>query len=536
MKLTSIIFISFFCLQGALAQTLDETFEGTQDLTDQERAEAESFTHQGIQQERYAQGCGEGGKAYEGCGEESLVAGQAFSGSGGQAVEEILPKLYAVMGTLAAASSGGIGKIKMKAGTDENGEKQTEEKSDLCIYIPTVGEIIASTTQAIYEKKLTDQTQVGATNTQRESILRVARIHKQRAKTATMQATTYASTAACYVAYMSTGAALGEPSLWIKLGAASAMSAIFIKKVNNHRDYQKILEEVANRLPHEGECNPITETQCFCSEPTSQAAHPSEYQKYCLPEELAKSGAEATTCAVIDENNQVQVDTLCDCKKTNTCANTTLVQNALKFGLGQGFVKTSAQGIDLLNSGTFNQASFDSFNSNAQALAQKGLSKTPQSLRIPNSSTKNPTLSQKIQKETGLSPTLANHFANQDSSVGSNSKLAKAIAPPQSAISESSAIKILGDDAFKLSYQNAKKSRPKTSSQANSKENPFDKFFNKNKKKKGRDAIKVLEFAQKAQQEAEITKEKSRPIFEIISSRYKKTPNYVESVKTDQGL
>ena len=102
----------------AFAQTLNEAFDVTsgKPLTDAEQLEANNYYHAGRAQKLLEEECGKLGKKYDttlGCADDSSKPGQVIKGGMGGMIEEILPKLYAVMGTVAAANGGA--KITMRA-------------------------------------------------------------------------------------------------------------------------------------------------------------------------------------------------------------------------------------------------------------------------------------------------------------------------------------------------------------------------------------------------------------------------------------
>ena len=106
------------CGASAFAQTLNESFDNstTKPLTDKEQLEANNYVHAGRTQKLLEAECKKLGQKYDttmGCADESGKPGQVIKGAWGSIMEEILPKLYAVMGTVAAANGGA--KIEMKA-------------------------------------------------------------------------------------------------------------------------------------------------------------------------------------------------------------------------------------------------------------------------------------------------------------------------------------------------------------------------------------------------------------------------------------
>ena len=78
-----------------LAQSaVDQTFEGTQGLTDEEMTNANNYVHSGLMDRTLQEECAKGTLTKEfGCNDQSAAPGQVLKGQMGQAVEEMIPKL-----------------------------------------------------------------------------------------------------------------------------------------------------------------------------------------------------------------------------------------------------------------------------------------------------------------------------------------------------------------------------------------------------------------------------------------------------------
>ena len=147
-----------------LAQSaVDQTFEGTQGLTDEEMTNANNYVHSGLMDRTLQEECAKGTLTKDfGCNDQSAAPGQVLKGQMGQAVEEMIPKLYGMIGMISAmgskaGGSGGMNQIKMKDKKD--GTKQ-DEKTDVCIYIPTLGEVAMAAWQKTVENKIAERTSI----------------------------------------------------------------------------------------------------------------------------------------------------------------------------------------------------------------------------------------------------------------------------------------------------------------------------------------------------------------------------------------
>jgi hypothetical protein len=133
-KLISWAVIFQLIIPTAFAQTLNDSFEGTKPLTDSEQHQANTYYHQGMANDYLKEACSNKGKLKDGgfkelgCDDTSAEAGRVFKGTAGMLIEEALPKLYAIMGTVAAASGGG--KIQMKPKADKNLDAGADKTND----------------------------------------------------------------------------------------------------------------------------------------------------------------------------------------------------------------------------------------------------------------------------------------------------------------------------------------------------------------------------------------------------------------------
>lgn len=503
-------------IQPVWAQSLNETFNTTTSLTDQEQVKANNYYHQGIAEKYLEEECK---KLKTGCNDTSSKPGNVLGG-----FEEVLPKLYAVMGTLAAAGVGG--KIQMKSssgssstttgttgsGGDTQAQPEKKEKTDICIYIPMVGEMVSSATQQQAEQQIQQTNVQTGADRQKDALYAVARTHQTRAKTAKMQGAVYAATGACYVSYLAMGA-VANPMFIAKLGASVAMSAIFFKKAGKHKEYANKLKEIANNLPGAGECNPYTNTNCFCSEDTSYKTDPGNFNRFCVAKALVNNGPAGTqvACATLSSTGAATVDASCACKKTNSCANVQLGGLAGQIGLGAIGFKDPLSVLDN-TTGSFNDGSVGAFGEGLNARNANALKNSAGGIPNVDVNGKTKDIADKIAS-LGVPANVAGMLANQsDGSLPDSSATAPALASDGTAAQEGSTGR-----ANIPGYNSAPNSRGFVGSNDPGFVNPLA-GLNKTKKPS---SVQIETFAEKAIREAEITNDTSRGLFEIISNRYR---------------
>lgn len=502
--LSPFLLASLLCWQ-ALAQTTA--------LTDQEQIEANNYYHSGLADKVITDGCKQ---LKQGC---TPTDNSSF-------MEMVLPKLYAVMGTLAAA--GGIkeiSEIKMKPKPDAKpatGEKadakSKDSKSDLCIYIPMAGEAVSAFYQQSNENQIAQQQSQTLSDQQKENLYAVARVHDTRSKSASMQGGIYAATGACYVAYMAMGADMTSPGLWLKMGAASAMSMIFFNKAKNEKKYANEVRAIAAKIPGPGDCNPITQTNCFCAESTSATTDPTNYRKYCMPAALA-SGASTSNvgCSQIDSNGTVQLDPSCDCEKTNTCVSGQLSGLAAQLGVGAISLDGPLQALDATQ-GDMNTGTIEGMGTKLNALTQQALTKSGVA-NIAGSmvGSANKEVTQGLQ-DLGIPGNVAAGLSSVQGN-GNGSAFVSAPTPTAPGVTPTSANAEVNAKAVNTGYNAAGgMNRGNGSGGQDGFVNPFAALGAKEKKNS---AIQIETYANKAMAEAEIVKDTSTPIFQLISNRYR---------------
>lgn len=543
-----------FQLSGApaFAQTLNEAFDNStsKPLTDREQLEANNYIHAGRTQKILEEECKKLGQTYDttlGCADESGKPGQVIKGGMGGMIEEILPKLYAVMGTVAAANGGE--KIEMRApdapaaapaaapadapaatpttdttatanqpasaqpqgGGQASTDTDANKKPDYCIYIPMGGEVIASGMQIMGQRSAEQAAKANQADAQKESMYAVARTHDTRSQSANLQGGIYAATAACYIAYVAKGAVI-DWKMGLKIGAAGLMSAIFFKKASNHKKYANGIRDVANKLPGAGDCNPHTQTNCFCSEPTSQRADFANWQKVCVVPELANRGGPTSTpvpCSQIT-NGQASLDAECTCKRNNTCLNGTFASSMGTIGFGGVDIADPLRMLNETN-GAFNDANVSALGAQLNAKSKRLLDGASIG-DIPSVSLDNKKreIAREINK-LGMPARLAALTANQNNA-----------ALPASATGVGlSSIDEIAERSARRQSSGVSYNYGGSGSGARRSRNEAAAFKNPLGKDDKRSAVQIETFAEQAMASADITKDTSKGIFDIISNRYR---------------
>ena len=124
-------------------------------------------------------------------------------------------------------------------------------------------------------------------------------------------------------------------NLGLKLAGSWLLTAFFKSEIDAHNGFADKVLEIADRLPNKGDCNPITDNQCYCAQPET-----ANDTTHCLPQvqkRLASKSGIPVSC--VDAN--LKADPACDCRATGTCFAKSFEQ---KLG-DLGFSDIALQGI-----------------------------------------------------------------------------------------------------------------------------------------------------------------------------------------------
>lgn len=501
----------------------------TENLTDAQKQVSENYLHEGLSQRKMTELCVGSEDACE--GNPATVLGET-----GDQVIGALSKAYAMVlgvssskieiGTKTetpAAKAAEDGTTKSPpapketppSGTDK-ASGDTKEVNDYCKYIATAGEAIGTVMQTSAQQNL-DDAPVEGDSAQKQLLYKAARSHETRADTAKIQTYSWGGTSACYtgmIAYSGFTAG-GGPAAWnttksvgLKLAASTLLTGYFAKLTGKHDAYAKKVKEIADQMPGKGDCNPVTEVDCYCAQAETQ--YDSNYCATGLNKQELSTGDVRVTC--LDAN--MQSDPECNCLNNNSCGSKKFITDLSKLGLGTGFINKSGKTMKNLTEGRvlsadLAQALMDGNAAMANKSKLEQLSKGVPPVQLNADQQKEA----KFMEQYGIPANLASRLAampvNQDvksaenklrnlSSVGASNKMAES-AKKQNVL-----------------YFGGNGKKAVTSKKDSF--NPFAQFNKKDQKKKA--AGEVLMFGDKAQAEAQISRADGKSLFDIISRRY----------------
>lgn len=511
MKLIKIIFIfllSFSIANAQVVNTSDPTSDGDSadyDLTDQERVEADNYIHEGLSQRTMDEACAE-------LDDPSACSGNVkteFLGVDSDLVKAVVSAYSAVMGMLSLGGGTSIETQKTDAaGKDIEGE--TDESKDYCAMIPLAGEIVATTMQTLGQEDIVDDEY--QESPQIAQLYKAARSHSTRAKTAKIQGSVFTATATCYVAYIPVGGATINTSIVLKTVASAFLAWFYWSEAEKQAQYAKEVNAIADSMPGKGDCNPHTENNCYCSQEETQ--YDTTYCIETLNKKITNTNSYSVPCVDAD----LKADANCSCVGKESCFDSEFFTNIQGTGAASFGTSSAGNNFKNLTNGVLTNGKLTSTASSSAAAAKKLLKDMDEKITDMPELTKSQMEMVKAMKGQGLKGSKALASIASTKATAKGKKMASGVKSNGSGkksasnSKKSSSGKVLTFGRTSAIIGGSKKSSG----------NDLSSMLNKLKKKKtkGGSNGNILKFANQASKSAQISKNKNRPIFEIISRRY----------------
>ena len=460
------------------------------------------------------------------------LAGQAYATMGAMAGDSILP-LKKGTGELMNGKPDSPASATTPGGSTPPGSTTTpsadasktdaakpkeENATDYCKFIPVATETFATFAQ----KAATTQLSSGSgTPSQKDQLLKAAKSHDSRADQAQIQAYGWFGGAACYAQGMVRGEFAMNTGAVVKLGASAFLGAFYQGEVGANKEYARKTREIADSLPGKGDCNPITQNNCYCKTP--------EYANdpvFC--KNASQQAAGTNFLRVACTNDKLELDPSCACEKSGTCFDK-VMSNGQSVDLnagGLGLANSPYKMVSSLAKGKLENGMVNgTATAQAAAIAKKALQDIAGRLPQNNSpiNPKNKPLYDALLSK-GIPPSIARTMAeNQPPAGATNNGLAKVQGNgvfsgfsdgDGSGKSGSRVVDFSGGGGLGLGGKKGSENK-----------NDMGDFMSKlGKGKEGNLSNgKLLEFAQKAEASASQISKPDRALFEIISLRYQIT-------------
>ena len=372
-------------------------------------------------------------------------------------------------------------------------------------------EAIALASQVVQNEAIVE-VPLSKENAQKESLYQIKRSHESRIKVSEIQEKGWGATSICYVAQSAAYMTVDLKSL-AAAGAAAWLAKYYhdIKKEQEKR--VQLIQDLIDKLPNTGDCNPITERNCYCEEETSKAEP--IYMKYCWPtayQEYTDNIDNRISCL----DDEMKEDPECLCIGTNTCYDMTYSKMVANFPNKAALTAEVLPTISSLSRGDISGADVTGVNTNLNAATKKltqkdrdkvnsGKGVDPNKLNLLTSSGMDPALAKAIlQSELSAKGLRASQkFKKGSSSPGSNPSLKDEKSAPK------------GDSQIMFFDGKGIQKKKARSNRNNDYQNQYKK-----KTSKKIPTGQLMRFNQRASNKAQINRNKKRSIFDIISRRY----------------
>lgn len=496
----------------------------TTNLTDAEKVLSESYVHEGMAQRIYQEECSGDNRA--------LCQGQDPSNRG--MMIQMLARAYGmVVGAMGGkmtrrpssdsssgggsepTGDGGNGGTEGGEGTAQNeSSEKDKEMNDYCRFIAIGTEAFAMFQQEFAQSGLSKLPH-NADTAQRDSLLKAAVSHEERAKQAKFQTMGWGATAACYWSMLAF--AQVDWQLGLKIGGSTLLAVFFHQEIGRQEGYAEKIRALADKMPGKGDCNPITERLCYCAQPETM-----NDPDFCLNEMRQRHISENTFMNTTCIDGQAKADPECRCLDSDSCFDRR-IENSLR---GVGFGNMELQGIrpiQEMSRGSLSEGTLANTGRQVSALNNR-LARSPEikdlmssrnltpeqrkQIESLNASGVNPTLSRLMaySPPTAASPENINRFSDMNEEPNLNGT--NVVNAAQSSLGST---QFRGGHGLSDSYY-----------QNNNSNDPIAGVFDRFKKGEEREpASNVLTFAERAERNAQITRRPDTPIFDIISNRYR---------------
>ena len=529
--IASLLITSFEVLgQSAIDHARGGPEKNPENLTDQEKYTSETFVHDGLTQRMIKEACGKDESLEKAC--TGADADPEFMGISGN-MFKALAKAYTMVigaggggelesaepssgGDSAGASSGGDG----AAGGDQaagGGKEEKEDNTDYCKFIAMGTEAVSMVQQQASQQSLNAVPLNTTSNAQKEALYRASVSHKNRSDNAKIQTYGWGTSTVCY------GAMMLRPSVsksswknWMKLGASGLMTAFFNSQVKGHKKYADQVREIADSLPDPGDCNPVTERNCYCAQPET------EYdQNYCV-KEINKKIVAANSYKISCIDDKAQADEDCSCTATDTCLDKTFIDYVKGLGFNETMNKNVVTPLGKFAKGELIGGKLSTTDIAQAAMAKKTLDQLKD--KMPNDSislNQDQLAEARAIQSLGIPAALARRMASMPYTAEAKKiadQLAKGNLGKGTYGNAASSGNRYGNNSV-LTFQGGQGKKSGRSTSSN-----FD--YKKYLPKKGKSSSggQVLNFAKQAEAKAQIHRGgDNRDIFQIISRRYQVT-------------
>lgn len=488
-----------------------------ENLNDKDKYVSENYIHEGKLEREKQEACGRG-EDTEDKDLQKLCAGMDV---GNQNVKMIAKAFGMIVGMLPGdgAFKEGVKNpdgTKKMTGEGEDAKQEEKEKKDYCRYIAVGTEMVAQFQQQATQTEMSS-IPIKKETAQKESLERAARSHEARGKNAEYQTVGWGATTVCY-GYMAASSLISGGSVgmmgWVKVGMAGLMTGFYYSEAEKHKGAAEKVRNIAKELGGKGDCNPVTEKNCYCSEPTTM-----NDVSVCMPQ-IRKRQIAANSVQVACMDNKMNPDPQCNCVTTDTCYDKEFVNNINGLNFGDGFNKGVTGPLRKIARGELAQGNVSGSATRQAALAKQAMRKI-KPIGFNGNLNKSQMEEAVALKKMGLPASVAGKVASMKVSPNSLRGVRSRLGNVKYASYGKNAYGKRNSRSKVLTFGGSGSGLQGNKRRRGSSGTDFNKFL-KRGKKKGPKGGKVLTFRDKASRSgsAQISKDTSRSVFDIVSRRY----------------
>ncbi|MDA8794016.1 hypothetical protein N9N67_12275 [Bacteriovoracaceae bacterium] len=306
-----------FTFQSVYSESEEEAFLKTQSLTDEQHKVSQEYLHMGLHDKKVKEICGENNDS-----DYCTGNAQAWSSGTFATFERMIPVASSMYSMMIVSGAKKIGYMETHKGVEHH-----KEVMDVCGMAPTAVDMATKATAAGMQKHTNEQVENQSTGfAQVDALHATAKTHEENQKMAKVQAWGWGIAAGCYAATMAYGnsGATGVSikgsdarKIGVRLAGATLLTVFYKKKADVHGAHIEAINQEIAKFPKKGDCNPYTQTLCFCREDSSKHMDPQNYMKVCLPKDYGDKARMFAPLSCVDQHNRP--DPTCQCNQSNSC-------------------------------------------------------------------------------------------------------------------------------------------------------------------------------------------------------------------------
>ena len=420
----------------------------------------------------------------------------------------------------AGAKDDSKGKSQDKAGDAEKNEKKADKEKkdekddefvDVCGYIGGGVETISGFQQQNFQEHLSG-IETTPDNAQTENLHKIKRNYREKSKNNSTNSIGWGATTTCYVASI----AVSPPVGWnwagriLKTTASGFLTGFNSVLSKKNKQASNSVARVIQQMPGKGDCNAITERNCFCSLPSNL-----NNEQYCMPEIRARlKRSYGTQMICLDRFRRPDDD--CSCIARNDCFDKTFMSAVNGLNFGESFEELNRKNIKAISRGGLGRSDgqLASLADNALKTAKRALRSVPLN-KAPRTKLSREQLDQ----------------INEASDLGIPKALAATLAAQRPASKNLQSRIRGGRSGYSRSYSPRKRTKRRNGFQLSGGTGSIKSGSSRRKKDRGytkpslsrSSSQKVQKFAEQARKNASIVNKPEVSIFKIISVRYQRT-------------